>query len=526
MKVTYFCLLAALLSISGCKSTLDGAVDAVSNLAGNDTHSSFDGTFIDQPTVAEYKNREDKLSGEGRVISYSGMDIPAEQVRTSHVVHAPELNAYLNTILDNILAQWDGTPVNVQVQVVHSQNFAPYADAFGMVSIPMGALANIESEDELALLISHEVSHILMRHHERDAVVQENKKNVDYVAKAVVMANVVRDYDVVKAGGRRSLQYTPSEQSSENISQAMIYNAVIQTVSDSVWNTAWKRKQEDEADLLGFDLAVRAGYSPRANDHVLERLKDFQGKQQGMLSKFWDQKKTAMTAALQGGDFGALSTEVDTFLAQGLSAGLGAVTEFFQQTHISPEERQDNLKEYTLKNYRPEIRRHVNVASWQEVKSSAEVTEVLTSYRRAFEAANALASNDTQNAERLAMQSLTPRVKNHPYLREVMYNVRKAQGDHVRANKNLALIERWQDASPSLYEVRIQQLFDTKDFDGALTTIESAEEVFGSESMFLIQKSIALANQGKQDEALDSLEKCEKYDSLKADCAILKEQFG
>lgn len=526
MKAKTLCVLAALVSVTGCKSTLDGAVDAVSNLAGGDTHSSFDGTFIEQPNVAEYKQREDKLSGEGRVISYSGMDIPAEQVRQSHVVNAPELNAYLNSILDNILAQWDGTPVNVQVQVVHSQNFAPYADAFGMISVPIGALANIESEDELALLISHEVSHILMRHHERDAVVQQNKENVDYVAKAVIMANVVRDYDMVKQGGSRSLQYNPSDQSSENISQAMIYNAVIQTVSDSVWNTAWKRKQEDEADLLGFDLAIRAGYSPRANDHVLERLKDFQGKQQGMLSKFWDQKKAAVTAAIQGGDFGALSTEVDTFLTQGLAVGVSAVTEYFQKTHISPDERQDNLKEYSLKNYRPEIRRRVNVASWHDIKSSDEVTEILTSYRRAFEAANALAANDTRNAERLALQSLTPRVKNHPYVREVMYNVRMAQGDQNRANKNLALIDRWQDASPSLYEVRIQQLFNEGDFEQALTTIERAEEVFGSESMFIVEKTIALANQGKQEEALGTLEQCDKYDNLKADCAVLKEQLG
>ncbi|GGW87398.1 M48 family metalloprotease [Alteromonas halophila] len=524
LKATF--VASSLMALTACQSTLEGMGDAVTNLTGDSIHNNFDGKYIAQPQVAKYKEREDELSGTGGVISYSGKDIPAEQVRQSHVVHAPALQQYLDGILDKLVAQWDGSPVNVQIQVVHSQSFAPYADSLGMISMPVGTLNNVESEDELALLIAHEASHILMRHHERDQVVQENKDNVNMLASAVVLANVAKDTDLVKQGDTRTLKYNPSEQGSDNISKAMIYNTVIQTVSDSVWNTAWKRTQEDEADLLGFDLAIAAGYSPRAHSHVLERLENFQGKQEGMLSAFWEKKQAALSGALEAGDFNALGKEVDSFLAEGLTTSLGAVTDYFQKRHMAPDVRDENMKGYAMRVYRPEIRRRVDEQAWQNTKASPEVKAVLDSYRLAFEASNALSAGDTATAMRLARQSQTAQTKNHPYMRELMYNIRLAQGDHARAMQNLELIERWQDASPSLVEIRIERLMKQQRFDDALNAIQHAEKTFGNESMFILQKSIAQSNLGNNEEALATLEKCEKYDEMKVSCESLKKRIG
>jgi Flp pilus assembly protein TadD len=144
----------------------------------------------------------------------------------------------------------------------------------------------------------------------------------------------------------------------------------------------------------------------------------------------------------------------------------------------------------------------------------------------AFEASNALAANDIQQAEILALKSLTPSVKNHPYMREVMFNVRTAQGNPVRANQNLALIGRWQDASPSLYELKITQHFNENNFEQALVTIDMAEKTFGNESKFIIEKSIAQANLGLLEEAKQTLEKCKSYSEVKSHCEVLLEQIG
>ena len=518
-------ILGSLCAISACQSTIEGMGDAMGNLTGKSIHNSFDGKYISQPQVAEYKQREDEFSGTEGVISYSGKDIPKQQIRQSHVVHSPRLKKYLDGILDNLMAQWDGSPVNVQIQVVHSQSFAPYADSFGMISIPIGTLNNVESEDELAILIAHEVSHILMRHHERDAVVQDNKENVNMLASAIVMANVAKDTSFVKQGKSRTLEYNPSEQGSDNISKAMVYNAVIQTVSDSVWNTAWKRTQEDEADLLGFDLAIAAGYSPRAHSHVLERLENFQGKQEGMLSAFWEKQQEALTGAFKAGDLGGISQQFNAFLVEGLSTSLSTAADYFQKRHMAPDVREENIKSYALRVYRDEVRRKVDRQKWNEVKEVSEVATVLSSYRVAFEASNALSAGDIDTAMSLARESQTSITKNHPYMRELMYNIRMAKGDSIKAMQNLDLIERWQDASPSLVEIRVERLMKQQKFEDALAAIESAENTFGNESLFILQKSIALSNTGNNEEALSTLDKCEKYDEFKLSCQSLRERI-
>ncbi|WP_334028552.1 M48 family metalloprotease [Alteromonas sp. P256] len=514
------------LSLTACQSTLEGMSDAVSNLAGDSIHNNFDGKYISQSKLAEYKTREDELSGVGGLISYSGADLSPNHIRKTHVVHSPILQEYVDGILAKVLAHWDGNPVNVQIQIVHSQSFAPYADSFGMIRLPIGTLNNVESEDEIALLIAHEASHILLRHHERDVVVQENKENVNMLASAIVMANVAKDTSIVKQGGTRKLQYNPSEQGSENISKAMIYNSVIQTISDSVWSTAWKRTQEDEADLLGFDLAMAAGYSPRANSHVLQRLENYQGKQKGMLSVFWDKKQQALTAALSAGDFNSLGKEFDSFLTEGLTKSLGAVSDYFQKRHMAPDIRDGNMKSYAMRVYQPEIRRRVNKKSWREIKEITQVDETLTSYKLAFQAANALSEGETKLAERLALRSLTSSTKSHPYMREIMYDIRMAQGDSNKAMKNLELISRWEDASPDLFERRIERLLKMQKFKEALTAIELAEQTFGNESKFIIQKSIAQSNLGSNDKAIATLEKCEKYSEQKDKCASLKKRIS
>jgi predicted Zn-dependent protease len=238
----------------------------------------------------------------------------------------------------------------------------------------------------------------------------------------------------------------------------MVYNAVIQTISDSVWNTAWKRTQEDEADLLGFDLALAAGYSPRANSHVLQRLENYQGKQEGMLTAFWEKKQNALSGALAAGDFNGLGEEINSFLAEGLTTSLGAVTDYFQKRHMAPDVRDENMKGYALRVYKPEIGRRVDKKSWNQVKSQPEIYETLESYKLAFRASNALSAGDIAQAEKLALTSLSGSTKSHPYMREVLFDVRLAQGDKKRAMKNLSYIERWQDASPALFERRIEHL--------------------------------------------------------------------
>ena len=192
---------------------------------------------------------------------------------------------------------------------------------------------------------------------------------------------------------------------------------------------------------------------------------------------------------------------------------------------MAPDVRDENMKGYALRVYKPEIGRRVDKKSWNQVKSQPEIYETLESYKLAFRASNALSAGDIAQAEKLALTSLSGSTKSHPYMREVLFDVRLAQGDKKRAMKNLSYIERWQDASPALFERRIEHLMKQQQFEEALAAITLAEKTFGNESKFIIQKSIALSNIGKNEDAIATLEKCQSYSKHKESCALLKERI-
>ena len=507
-------LLMSVLFFSGC-TTLDGAGRAVGNLTGTKLHNNFDGTYISQNSLQEYKTREDRLSGDGALISYSGLNIPEAQVRKAHIVDAPEMTAYMQNILNILQQHWDGKPVKARVQIINSQSFAPYADSFGTISVPLGTLENVESEDEIALVLAHELSHILLRHHERTEVMSSQKDRVTLLAQSVMLANMAKDTKVLNSHGEFQIKYTASKQGQENIADAAMYNYLINGFSDSVWSTAWQRAQEDEADLLAVDIATSAGYAPRASSYNLQRLNDFQGKQKSILSSFWEQKTAALKTSIQELDLDGLTQQADSIINEGVGTMLTAATDYFQRSHMSPERRDLNLREYVRREYESQSKqRHT-------VRSSAQSQDIFNGYRYAFAASLAITEGKMVDAEQWARQALNKTVQYHPGIREVMYDLRMAQRQISNAKRNLELVENWAHASPDFFEKKVEFEMQQKNYQQVLKFIELAENTFGNKSIFVVQKSVALANMQQKEQAISTLKECLAYETVKDTCEIL-----
>lgn len=525
-RVKTLTLILLLLITGGCKSTFEGAVKAFDNLTGGTPHKSFEGTYLSQSTLDEYKSREDDLSGTGQVISYSGLSIPADKLRQSHVVDAPVITAYLQRILDELIRHWDGTPVRTQVQIIDSQHFAPYADPYGMISVPLGMLNNVETEHEIAQLLSHELSHLLLRHHQRFNTMEANKANVNTVAEMFKFANIVKDTKVEKSDSvLPDFRYEPSRQGESNIEKAMRYNGIIASLSDNVWNTAWKRTQEDEADLLGMDLAVAAGYAPRAASFTLQRLRDFQGKQQGLLSQFLAQEKLALQQSLAEFNVAELNEQANSFLDRGAQALTGTMLNYFERTHMSTDDREENLRDYVRREYQHVERQRPKPLGLTELFQNASVRNTLIGYQRAFAAASALARNDVKEAERLAISAINDETRYHPGIREVLYNIRMAQGNQKRAWENINLVKDWQHASPNFLKTKVDMELTNRNYQEALAAIQLAESSFGNESLLIIQKAITLASLDRKTEALTTLRKCLSYAEVADTCKVLIDKY-
>lgn len=111
----------------------------------------------------------------------------------------------------------------------------------GRIEVYRGLLQYLESEDELAAVIGHEMGHHIAEH------LQEKQQNA---AIGAVIAGILTAGAIAATGGN---SYNPY-QAQDTINQSMRLGASIGAISFS-------KEQEREADLVGAYLLERAGYN-------------------------------------------------------------------------------------------------------------------------------------------------------------------------------------------------------------------------------------------------------------------------
>lgn len=517
--------LSVVLLLGGCK-TVSGLGDAASNLFGNDYYDGFEGKFVDVSKLNDYKDLEDKYTGTGTALSYSGNEVPAHHVRINNIVESPKLNAYFQKMTDDIISHWPGTPVKAKVHIIDSFAFAPSVDSWGNIYIPISMLVNIESEDEAVTLMAHEISHLLLRHHERTAAFDEQRKTINTIASGVVAANVAKDTKVVKRGNKYDLDYQPSKHGSKNITKAAVYSGLINSISDNVWSTAWGRTQENEADLLGMDLAIAMGYSPRASRDTLERLANFQGQQESLLDSFWGEQKKVLTSAIEDMNVNGFTEGLNNTVEQGLGTLIASAGQWFKESHMSPEKRDIQLRKYATREYDDKIRQRVKKKQWRKFINQPEILEVIKGYRVTYQVNQLLSEQKISEANQVAKQLTRLSINRQPGIRDVMYNLRRSQGNLDKAYQNLELVRGWENASRGMYTKMIEYLITKKDFDRAMKYIVQAEGVFKSEELFIYEKAMVYFQLDQHDEGVAALKQCANYENSKEMCKTYLQQLN
>ncbi|MCH4878879.1 peptidase M48 [Pseudomonas sp. TMW22090] len=513
------CTVLASLLLGGC-NTMKGANDAVMNLVGPSTQSRFAGRFIDNTDVRQHYKLDPQRQSKQQ-LSYDGRAIPAAEARQQNLADIPMLQTYLQGIVIRLSKGWPGELPTLQVRIIDSYSFGPTADPFGNILVPLGMLDNVESEDEIAAMLGHEMSHVLLQHHDRMAAFQQQKEMMSTVASTVVFAAMASNTGVNRSAGTMTLINKDPIGTQKTIGNTVLFTTLANSFSDNIWSTAWGRSQEDQADLLGTDLMIRAGYAPRAASFTLQRLNDFQGKQKPLLGSFLDARKTAMQQSLQQFKLDDFTKELDVLLNQGLITGINATSQYFTRSHMSATDRDEELRQYLRREYHQERRAKVDPRSWPKIRDAAPVASALQGYKDAYAAMAALELNKLKEADIFSQRALSSPVKDQPGIRRTAFSVHLAQGKSAEALKDLESIKDWSLAGPSLYDLMISYHLRRKDPQSALAMIDKAERNLGSEEMFITEK--LLANKQLQNEAQvkSVLRKCEQYPSRKENCKKL-----
>jgi len=90
------------------------------------------------------------------------------------IIKDPVINNYINKVGQKIVAKMTPQPFSYKFYMVHQDVYNAFAGPAGNIFIFSGLFEALESEDELAALLSHEIAHVSCRH--ISEMITQNKK--------------------------------------------------------------------------------------------------------------------------------------------------------------------------------------------------------------------------------------------------------------------------------------------------------------------------------------------------------------
>ncbi len=161
-------------------------------------------------------------------------------------VEDPEVVGYVNSVGQRVAAHVGPHFFPFRFFVIKDESLNAFAVPGGLVFINTGLLEEIDREDELAGVIAHELAHVQARHLAKRI---EKFTRLNLATAAVTIAALL----LGKGKGSNIIATTTSALAA---TKALSYS----------------RTDEEEADRLGFEYMVRAGYDPRGMIEVFNKI--------------------------------------------------------------------------------------------------------------------------------------------------------------------------------------------------------------------------------------------------------------
>lgn len=166
------------------------------------------------------------------------------------------LQQYVNKVGSYLATQSDRPDLPWTFAVLDTPDLNAFAIPGGYVFISSGLLANLNSEAELAAVLSHEIIHITERHHIREI---ERQNSVGLLS---AIASAAAEYQQEHNSERPSARAYQNRQIAENVVSA----------GHQLYTKGLSRDDELAADSMAVRLCAKAGYDPYALAAVMQQL--------------------------------------------------------------------------------------------------------------------------------------------------------------------------------------------------------------------------------------------------------------
>ncbi len=193
-----------------------------------------------------------------------GKEAAGEIARQAPVVRNPEVDRYLNVLLRKLeqsryarSLESDGSRAGMfpfQIRVLADKNINAFSLPGGPIFVNTAAIAAAENEAQLAGVIAHEMSHIVLRHPTNQA----SKRNL--VALPALLASALAGNGLLGQLAQIGIGFTAN-------------SALLK----------FSRTDETEADYNGAEIMADAGYNPMELARFFEQLEAKTGRQGGLV---------------------------------------------------------------------------------------------------------------------------------------------------------------------------------------------------------------------------------------------------
>lgn len=176
-----------------------------------------------------------------------------EQLSTSgQISKDPRITSYINDLGQKILSQSNKpVPYDFKFSVVKSSAINAFATPGGYIYVNEGTIILAEDECEIAGVIAHEIAHVNCRH---IAQMVEKSQKVNLATLAAVLAGAI-----LGGGGAGT--------------QAAIGLSLAAATTLSL---KYSRENEEEADRIGMQYLVSAGYDPKGMLDFMKIMKNYE----------------------------------------------------------------------------------------------------------------------------------------------------------------------------------------------------------------------------------------------------------
>lgn len=174
--------------------------------------------------------------------------------RHFEIVDDPMIVDTVERIGRKILSQLPPQPFAYRFHVIKEDVYNAFAMPAGYIFINSGLLLAMDTEDELAGILAHEIGHVVARHISQRIA---RSRKIDLAT----MAGVVAGIFLGAAGG------------GAGAAQAL---AIGSAAAGQTLTLAYSREDESEADQLGLQYLTRAGYCPSGLLDVLKKIRSRQ----------------------------------------------------------------------------------------------------------------------------------------------------------------------------------------------------------------------------------------------------------